>query len=63
MLASPAWEETLQKRQRVSLAQPSGEFAAFAKDDRAKVERSSLTSNLPNRACGELDDHAGPAAG
>lgn len=39
LLASPAWKETLQKRQWVDLAQPAAEFAAFVKDDRTKMEK------------------------
>jgi putative tricarboxylic transport membrane protein len=39
LLASPAWKETLTKRQWVDLAQPAAEFAAFVKDDRTKMEK------------------------
>jgi putative tricarboxylic transport membrane protein len=38
MVASPAWKETVAKRQWTDLYQPAPEFAAFIKDDRAKME-------------------------
>ena len=38
MVASPAWKETMAKRQWTDLYQPAAEFAAFLKDDRAKME-------------------------
>jgi putative tricarboxylic transport membrane protein len=38
MVASPAWKETVAKRQWTDLYQPAPEFAAFIKDDRARME-------------------------
>lgn len=38
MVASPAWKEIMAKRQWTDLYQPAGEFAAFIKEDRAKME-------------------------
>jgi putative tricarboxylic transport membrane protein len=38
MVASSAWKETVAKRQWTDLYQPAPEFAAFIKDDRAKME-------------------------
>jgi putative tricarboxylic transport membrane protein len=38
MVASPAWKETVAKRQWTDLYQPAAEFTAFIKDDRAKKE-------------------------
>ncbi|HYF89530.1 Bug family tripartite tricarboxylate transporter substrate binding protein [Azospirillum sp.] len=38
MVASPAWKETMAKRKWTDLYQPAGEFAAFIKEDRAKME-------------------------
>lgn len=38
MVESPAWKETVAKRQWTDLYQPAAEFAAFIKDDRAKME-------------------------
>lgn len=39
LLTSPAWKETLQKRQWVDLYQPAAEFAAFVKEDRTTMEK------------------------
>jgi putative tricarboxylic transport membrane protein len=38
MVASPAWKETITKRQWTDLYQPAAEFTTFLKDDRAKME-------------------------
>jgi putative tricarboxylic transport membrane protein len=38
MVESPAWKETVAKRQWTDLYQPAAEFSAFIKDDRAKME-------------------------
>ncbi len=38
MVASPAWKETVAKRQWTDLYQPAAEFTAFIRDDRAKME-------------------------
>ncbi|OYD83608.1 C4-dicarboxylate ABC transporter substrate-binding protein (plasmid) [Azospirillum brasilense] len=38
MVASPAWKETVAKRQWTDLYQPADQFAAFIKEDRAKME-------------------------
>jgi putative tricarboxylic transport membrane protein len=38
MVQSPAWKDTLQKRGWLDLYQPAQEFAAFLKEDQAKVE-------------------------
>ena len=38
MVASPAWKETVAKRQWTDLYQPAAEFTAFIRDDRAKIE-------------------------
>jgi putative tricarboxylic transport membrane protein len=38
MVKSPAWQETLKKRGWIDMYQPADEFAAFLKEDRAKVE-------------------------
>jgi putative tricarboxylic transport membrane protein len=38
MVASPAWKETVAKRQWTDLYQPAAEFKAFIRDDRAKME-------------------------
>ncbi len=38
MVKSPAWQETLRKRGWLDMYQPADEFAAFLKEDRAKVE-------------------------
>jgi putative tricarboxylic transport membrane protein len=38
MVASPAWKETVTKRQWTDLYQPAAEFTTFLKEDRAKME-------------------------
>jgi putative tricarboxylic transport membrane protein len=38
MVASPAWKKTVAQRQWTDLYQPAAEFAAFVKEDRAKME-------------------------
>jgi putative tricarboxylic transport membrane protein len=38
MVASPAWKETVAKRQWTDLYQPAAEFTAFIRNDRAKME-------------------------
>ena len=38
MVESPAWKETVAKRQWTDLYQPAAEFSAFINDDRAKME-------------------------
>jgi putative tricarboxylic transport membrane protein len=43
MVKSAAWQETLEERGWIDMYQPAGEFAAFLKEDQAKVE-STLKS-------------------